>query len=335
MKKAISVIAAAAMMCAAISPVFAANTESGNPDVFVNGTKIFFSDQDAVIEDGRTLVPARGVFEAMGAKVSWDEEKRQVQVESADNNTWVRLIIDDADMKVYDMSGLFATLVSGQSFNAPETVVTLDVAPQIINDRTMVPLRAISEAIDAEVQWDGEAYAVNITSKDAATNEKADGKLECSLSAGAETVNEGETVDLYINAANLPADTYVAAVNAVVNYNKENFEFVSASLVNGDTVIENALGVDNTDYNDEGMKVVYVTIDEENAAKTDGKIMKLTFKSLNGKSGDFSIVNGYATEGGIMTYLQLDTAGEDPTSKIYKADELYIDTTPVTVNAGK
>ena len=67
MKKVISVIAAAAMMCAAVSPVFAADPESGSPDVFINGTKIFFSDQGVVAKDNRVLVPLRGVSEAGAA----------------------------------------------------------------------------------------------------------------------------------------------------------------------------------------------------------------------------------------------------------------------------
>ncbi len=336
MKKAISVIAAAAMMCAAVSPVFAANRESNTPDVFINGTKIFFADQKAVVVDGRTLVPARGVFEAMKAKVSWDEEKQQVQIESADNNTWVRLIIDDADMKVYDMSGFMATLMAGQDFQAPETVVTLDVAPQIINDRTMIPLRAISEAIDADVQWDEDAYAVRITSEDAPVNEAADGKPAYSLSADKDAAAEGETVDLYINLANLPANTYVSAVTAAVEYNKENFEYVSASLMNGDTEIQSSASADNADMDENIMKAVYVTIDEETAAKTDGKVMKITFKSLNGKEGVFSLLNSYNTEIGYDATLFAATLDPENTpEKTYKGEELYVDTTPVTVNAGK
>ena len=145
MKKSISIIAALAL-CASATAAFAADKAAGTPDVFVNGTEIFFDDQPAQIVDDFTLVPARGVFEAMGATVDWDAEKQQVEVESADHNTIVRLIIGDSTMKVYDMSGLFGTLLSGQDFKAPETPVTLEVVPQILNDRTMIPLRAISEA---------------------------------------------------------------------------------------------------------------------------------------------------------------------------------------------
>ena len=334
MKKVISVIAAAAMMCAAVSPVFAENTESASPDVFINGTKIFFSDQGVVVKDNRVLVPLRGVFEAMGAKVSWDQEKQQAQVESADNNTWVRLIIGDKNMKVYDMSGFFATLVSGQDFVAPETIIELDVAPEAMNNRTLVPLRAISEAIDADVVWDEESYSVQITSKDAPTNEKADGKPAYTLSAGAETVNEGETVDIYINAENIKENTYVGGMRAAVTFNQENFEFEDADFLGADG---SEIGLkDASVINGNIASAIAIATDSDTTVKSDGKVMKLTFKSLNGKSGDFALVNGYSNNGA-MTYLQLNSMDETETEpmKLYKGNDFYIDTTPVTINSGK
>ena len=143
----ISLAAALAVSCTGI-----AMAEDKTPTVFVNQGQIFFDDQAPVIlGEGTTLVPARGVFEAMGAKVEWKEDTRTVDVTSSDNKTLIRLTIDDSTMKVFDVRGVFGALMSGQDFVAPENDVTLDVAPQIISDRTMIPLRAISEALDADV----------------------------------------------------------------------------------------------------------------------------------------------------------------------------------------
>ena len=159
----ISLAAALAVSCTGI-----AMAEDKTPTVFVNQGQIFFDDQAPVIlGEGTTLVPARGVFEAMGAKVEWKEDTRTVDVTSSDNKTLIRLTIDDSTMKVFDVSGVFGALMSGQDFVAPENDVTLDVAPQIISDRTMIPLRAISEALDADVQWNGEDYTINITTANA------------------------------------------------------------------------------------------------------------------------------------------------------------------------
>ena len=56
-----------------ISALFLSQTAMAAPNVEVNGTQI---DTDAVIIDDKTYVPLRGVFEAAGAEVSWNEEKQ-------------------------------------------------------------------------------------------------------------------------------------------------------------------------------------------------------------------------------------------------------------------
>ena len=40
--------------------------------------------------------------------------------------------------------------------------ITLDAAPVIEEDTTFVPVRAISEALGAEVAWDGETRTVSV-----------------------------------------------------------------------------------------------------------------------------------------------------------------------------
>ena len=330
-KKLISMTVAAAMVasCGAVM------AEEKTPTVYVNSSEIMFEDQTPVIlGEGTTLIPARGVFEAMGAKVDWKEETREVEVESADHKTLVRLTIDDSTMKVFDLSGMLGTLMTGQDFDAPQTDVTLDVAPQIINDRTMIPLRAISEAINANVEWDGEAYAIDITTADAPSSQE--GLPAYSLSTSALSVNAGENVDIYINVENLPEGTFVSGVTAAVKYNKENFEFIDATLINGDTVIEGALGVSNPDFGINLVKTSYVTIDIDTAVKADGAVMKLTFKSINGQEGAFELSDSYHTKFGYNTSLLTDvpvSEGEQSNAKTYDGDSLKISTEAVIINA--
>jgi len=64
------------------------------------------------------------------------------------------------------MLSLFVVPVSA---DVPEITVLLngeaiefDVPPQIIDNRTMVPLRAISEALDAKVEWDEQTQTITI-----------------------------------------------------------------------------------------------------------------------------------------------------------------------------
>ena len=113
--------------------------------VFVDGIQISF-DQQPIIQEDRTLVPLRGVFEALGATVYWNNDTRSVTAYK--DGTTVELAIGSSTM-----------YVNGQ----PRY---LDVAGQIINDRTMVPLRAISEAFGAIVYWDNDTRTVRVYSEE-------------------------------------------------------------------------------------------------------------------------------------------------------------------------
>jgi len=100
------------------------------------------SDQPPVNVNGRVLVPARAISEALGATVAWDDPTKTVTITKGDIT--ILMTIDNPVIKV-----------SGQD-------VTLDVPPQIINGRTLVPLRALAEALQANVTWDGDTQTVII-----------------------------------------------------------------------------------------------------------------------------------------------------------------------------
>ena len=323
----ISLAAALAVLCTGI-----AMAEDKTPTVFVNQGQIFFDDQAPVIlGEGTTLVPARGVFEAMGAKVEWKEETRTVDVTSSDNKTLIRLTIDDSTMKVFDVSGVFGALMSGQDFVAPENDVTLDVAPQIISDRTMIPLRAISEALDADVQWNGEDYTINITTANAPSADA--GVPALSLSADKLTAAKDEEVVLSVNAENLPTEKFVSGVTATVKYDPTAFEFVKAELVNGDNVIEGTIGAANPEFTYGYVKAASVTVNAETAVKTDGAVMKLTFKSLTGEKGSFQLSNGYNTKLGYNTSLLVDSVDNVGDKSVqYEGDDLKVSQVEVVIN---
>ena len=140
-KKILAALTAAAMAAASfgVMPVMAENEIT----VSVDGKQVEF-DQAPIIDNDRTLVPMRKIFEALGATVDWNGETRTVT--SVKGDTTISLTIDSADMYVGDKK------------------VTLDVPAKIVNDRTLVPVRAISEAMSCKVDWDGEKRAVIITS---------------------------------------------------------------------------------------------------------------------------------------------------------------------------
>jgi exosome complex RNA-binding protein Csl4 len=111
--------------------------------VVVDGQLMGF-DQSPVVAGGRVLVPLRGVFEHLGATVLWNQATNVVTAQRGD--TQVQLAI----------GGRQAT-VNGR-------VVLLDVPATIVGGRTLVPLRFVSEAMGAQVDWDNATRVVTITS---------------------------------------------------------------------------------------------------------------------------------------------------------------------------
>ena len=116
--------------------------------VVYNGTPVQF-DQPPIIQNGRTLVPMRAIFEAMGAEVTWIQSTQTVQ--AARGTTLVTMRIGHNIMTV-------SSTISVDAHN-----FTLDVPAQIIGGRTLVPARAIAEAFGADVQWDAATQTVIIT----------------------------------------------------------------------------------------------------------------------------------------------------------------------------
>ncbi len=114
----------------------------GNSNAIVNGVVVSL-DAPPVIINNRTLVPLRFISESFGANVEWDPVLRIVDVSF--NGTTIKLQINN---KLASVNG---------------KKVILDSPPQIINGRTMVPLRFIVESFSAHVEWDGGTQTITIT----------------------------------------------------------------------------------------------------------------------------------------------------------------------------
>ncbi len=114
-------------------------------DVIYNNDLLTF-DVEPIIENGRTLVPLRAIFEAMGCAVYYTEEDGKQVVSARKGNDNLTLAI--GENKMY--------------FNGKE--INLDVPAKIKDGRTLVPLRAISEAFECEVHWYGDTRKIYIHS---------------------------------------------------------------------------------------------------------------------------------------------------------------------------
>ena len=139
MKKTVSLIAAWALMLGAFTQAYSADEVK----VELDGAGLEFDVAPQIIE-GRTLVPLRVIFEALGAEVDWNGETRTVTADKGDIE--ISMTIGDNIMRI----------------NSKE--VTLDVPPQIIDDRTLVPARAVAEGFGAKVDWNGDTRTVIIAS---------------------------------------------------------------------------------------------------------------------------------------------------------------------------
>lgn len=117
----------------------------GSPVMTVNGNDIPIDEQGTVpvIINDRTLLPVRAVVEQMGGTVGWNGETREVTLTCAEDE--IKLTIDSTK-----------ALLNGE-------VQTLDTAPTVINDRTMLPIRFIAESFNFSVLWNGDEQAVTIT----------------------------------------------------------------------------------------------------------------------------------------------------------------------------
>jgi len=124
----------------------AANTVS----VIVNGERIAFAGQGPVIVDGRTLVPVRGVFEALGFVVDWNDSARSVTIARGDDVITITL--------------------NSSVFYANGVGKTLDVPAQTIGGRVLLPLRLVLESVGYVLIWDGEGNTVVISGADDETD---------------------------------------------------------------------------------------------------------------------------------------------------------------------
>lgn len=112
--------------------------EVDQPFALTNGNigRIDSENKEVVpyIKDGRTLVPLRFISEAFGAQVDWNAEKQEVTIKK--DRTTIKMTIG----------------ANHYSMNRKD--MQIDVPPEINNDRTFVPLRAVVEALGKKVAWE-------------------------------------------------------------------------------------------------------------------------------------------------------------------------------------
>lgn len=88
----------------------------------------------AMIINSRTLLPIRAIVEEMGGTISWDQKEKRVGIQ-----------LGNVDMKLWINKK--EAILNGKD-------ILIDVSPIIYNDRTMLPLRFVTENLGADLEWD-------------------------------------------------------------------------------------------------------------------------------------------------------------------------------------
>ncbi|MFC4600915.1 stalk domain-containing protein [Cohnella hongkongensis] len=112
--------------------------------IFIDG-QILKTDQPPLLIGGYTMVPLRGIFEALNAQVYWNQKAKTVTAKKRD--TTIVLTI-----------GARTATINNQT-------VTLDSPARVLGGRTMVPVRFVSESLGDDVRWDKLSQSVLITTQ--------------------------------------------------------------------------------------------------------------------------------------------------------------------------
>jgi hypothetical protein len=160
--------------------------------VLLNGTTIRFDGTGPEEVDSRVLVPLRGVFEAMGATVDYAASTQVITAKRGD----IRVVLT----------------IGIQRATVNDKPQVLDVPPQVKSNRTLVPLRFVSEALGATVRWSDPDQTVFITDAEKPTDTRTAG------SAGSE---------LQIDLRSTPAP---AAIYLVSEYDWETIPNIERNI---------------------------------------------------------------------------------------------------------
>lgn len=141
-------------------------------NIVIDGEELNLDVAPQII-DGRVMVPIRGVLENLGALVKWDDETQTVSARKSSKT--VSLEIGSNDV----------TLDKGETNDdgsAKTETIQTDVAAQLVSDRTLVPLRVISEAMGYSVDWNDETYTVSISTDNDEDESWNDNKVSVDMS---------------------------------------------------------------------------------------------------------------------------------------------------------
>ena len=173
--------------------------------VTLNGKPLSF-DAAPAIENGRVLVPMRGVLESLGYSVHWKEHTQTV-------------------LAMKDGVDIFLP-INSRTVTVNNETVQIDVPAKLQNGRTFVPLRFVAEYSGADVQWDDSSSTVMIQSADAEDYRKEDAVVYIQT-------NKMQGSGVVLSANGLIATNF----HLIENASAMQFIFNNGSIYQGKTTI--------------------------------------------------------------------------------------------------
>lgn len=338
MKKLKYIVTLICLLCISCETVFAANRyinltltydyakhKYNAEEVFVaiNGNKLTNLQMPPIILNNYTLVPARDVFEAVGANVEWKKDVEQVFVTYGS-----KLVVIPINSNKSYVNGMASTM---------------QTSAKIINNKTMIPLRFVSTAVGFDIEWDNQTRVANIiTNEDTdssddqniVTEDVTETTTEATTITTTETTTETTTTatttettteaiteavnikSISISTSNakdsitIEGDGPVEATGNMTSDNKAyNLIISNATLTTSSGSLGNATYIKNGFYYQKGNDVnINLTIREKIDFETKHYGNKTVFifdfapnESFGSSSNNSSVSEGYSNKTGLFT----------------------------------
>ena len=214
-----------------------------NINVYYEGELLVFDVEPQIINNF-TMVPARTIFEAMGAKVKWDEEIQTVTVKKKKKS--------------------ISMTIGGQITNQDGEVINTETVPVVLNDRTLVPVRLISEFLGAQVEWNENTNTIYITEKE-----------EIEDDSWKENLGTINMTSMEVNGSGVKTDDKIVYITEGGDFEVSGKTEDGIIIVNTDEKVKLRLsGVDIT--NSDGPAIYFKNTDKGYITLTDGTDNTLT-----------------------------------------------------------